>query len=61
MLGTKTHNSNSREITYISYSFNTAKPNPINGCIRMSHLTFIFNFEFSLTLKKSYNFPGKCH
>ena len=59
MLVTKTYNSNSIEITYISYSFNTAKPNPINGCIRISHLTFIFNFDSSLTLKKSYNFPGK--
>ena len=57
MLVTKTHKISSIEITYISYSFNTAKPSPINGCIRISHLTFIFNFDSSLTLKKSYNFP----
>ena len=61
MLVTKTHKICSIEITYISYSFNTAKHNPINGCIRILHLTFIFNFDSSLTLKKSYNFPGKCH
>ena len=33
MLVTKTHNSNSIEITYISYSFNTAKPNPITAVL----------------------------
>ena len=52
MLVTKAHKISSIEITYTRYSFNTAKHNSINGCIRVLHLTFIFNFDSSPTLKK---------